>query len=48
LDYSPAKFTGTFKGLEGILVLPWNERYSEEHVNYIADAIKESAETLSI
>jgi perosamine synthetase len=48
LDYSPDKFAGTFKGLEGILVLPWNERYSDEHVNYIADAIKETADALSI
>src|SRR5205814_932964 len=26
VDYSPARFPGTFAALEGILVLPWNER----------------------
>ncbi len=40
LDYSPAKFPGTFAGLEWVLVLPWNESYTDEHIDYIADAVK--------
>jgi len=40
VDYSPALFPGTFAGLEKVLVLPWNEAYTDEHIDYIADAIK--------
>ncbi len=40
VDYSPANFSGTFEGLEKVLVLPWNEAYTDEHVNYIAGSIK--------
>ena len=47
VDYSDAKFAGTFEGLEGILVLPWNEKYEEEHVEFIAGAIRESASSLA-
>lgn len=39
LDYTPALFPGTFEGLEKVLVLPWNEAYTDEHIDYIADAI---------
>jgi dTDP-4-amino-4,6-dideoxygalactose transaminase len=42
LDYSPERFPGTFAGLEGVLVLAWNERYTQEHVDYLADAIREA------
>jgi perosamine synthetase len=41
LDYSHDRFPGTFGALEGILVLPWNERYTAEHVHYLADALHE-------
>lgn len=47
VDYDPARFTGTFEALDHILVLPWNERYTPEHVDYIADAIREAAAQLS-
>lgn len=47
LDYNPARFPGTFEALDHILVLPWNERYTPEHVDYIADAIREAVEQLS-
>ena len=30
---------GSYAGLDRILVLPWNERYTSEHVRYIADSI---------
>lgn len=40
LDYDPAKFPGTFDGLEQVLVLPWNEAYTDEHISYIAHAIQ--------
>ena len=40
VDYSPARFPGTFEALEGVLVLPWNERYTEEVVNALAHEIR--------
>ena len=46
VDYSRERFQGTFDGLEQVLVLPWNERYTEAHVNYIADSIVASANEL--
>ncbi len=42
VDYTPSKFPGTFSGLEAVLVLPWNEAYTDEHIEYIADAIREA------
>lgn len=39
VDYNPAKFPGTFKGLHDVLVLPWNERYTDEHIEYIAENV---------
>lgn len=39
VDYSKELFPGTYKGLERILVLPWNERYTPDHVEYLADSL---------
>jgi len=46
LRYDPAHFPGTTAALEGVLVLPWNERYTREHVNYIASFIQQAVEGL--
>jgi perosamine synthetase len=46
VDYDRARFPGTFAALDHILVLPWNERYTDEHVDYIAAAIYEAAASL--
>ncbi|MBD2179053.1 DegT/DnrJ/EryC1/StrS family aminotransferase [Pseudanabaena sp. FACHB-1998] len=46
VDYATDRFTGTYSGLEAVLVLPWNERYTDEHINYIAEAILEAVEQL--
>jgi perosamine synthetase len=43
VDYAPSLFTGAFEALERILVLPWNERYTDDHVDYLAASIKEAA-----
>ena len=42
LDYHPDKFPLTFQALKNILVLPWNENYQQEHVDFIAEAIHDS------
>lgn len=47
VDYDAGRFPGTFAALEGVLVLPWNERYTDEHVEYIAGAIRDAARSLS-
>lgn len=47
VDYSPSKFPGTFSGLESILVLPWNERYNDEHVHYIAASIQQAVDEMA-
>lgn len=47
VDYSPAKFSGVLSGLESVLVLPWTERYTEEHVDSIASVIRMSVEALT-
>jgi len=39
VDYNPEKFTGTYDALATILVLPLNERYSNEHVSYVIESI---------
>ncbi len=46
VNYDRARFPGTFSGLQSILVLPWNEHYRKEHVDYIAGAIRDAAERL--
>ena len=46
VDYNPDRFPGTFSGLEWVLVLPWNERYTDAHINYIADAIIDAVDEL--
>jgi len=48
LDYSKSRFPQTFKALEDVLVLPWNERYTDEHLQYIADSVRESVEQIRI
>jgi len=44
--YDPKDYPGTFEALSHIVVLPWNEFYNKEHVNYIAENIREVAKTL--
>lgn len=44
--YDPKEFPGTFDALSHVVVLPWNEFYSEEHVHYIAESIKDVAQAL--
>jgi dTDP-4-amino-4,6-dideoxygalactose transaminase len=47
LDYRRESFPGTFSGLEGVLVLPWNERYTEDHVAYITESITSAVHELA-
>jgi dTDP-4-amino-4,6-dideoxygalactose transaminase len=47
VDYSRDRFPGTFAGLEAVLVLPWNERYTDEHVSYIAASLRYAVNELA-
>lgn len=44
LRYNREQYPQTFAGLDHTLVLPWNERYTEEHVEYIASSVREVIE----
>ena len=46
VDYDRRHFPGTMAGLEQVLVLPWNEQLTAEHVDSIADAIQNSVASL--
>jgi dTDP-4-amino-4,6-dideoxygalactose transaminase len=46
VDYSAEKFPGTFAGLEQALVFPWNERMTDEHVDFLGDSIREAVASL--
>lgn len=45
---NPKNFSGTYKGLSQVLVLPWNENYKDEHLYYIRDHILESIKGLQV
>ena len=45
--YDPMNYPGTMDALSHVVVLPWNEFYTEEHVDYIAENIREAALKLS-
>jgi dTDP-4-amino-4,6-dideoxygalactose transaminase len=47
VDYGRDRFPSTYEALEGVLVLPWNERYTEEHVDYLASSIRQAAARLA-
>lgn len=47
LDYRRERFAGTYDGLEHVLVLPLNERYTEQHVAGLLDALRTVREELA-
>ncbi|MEA2238768.1 MAG: perosamine synthetase [Thermoanaerobaculia bacterium] len=42
VDYHPSRYPGVYEAMEGRLALSWNERYTNEHVDYIAGRIREA------
>ena len=46
IDYEMANYPMTERALNDVLVLPWNEKYTEEHVRYIADNVRIAASQL--
>jgi dTDP-4-amino-4,6-dideoxygalactose transaminase len=47
VDYSAERYSGAYDALAHFLVLPWNERYEERHVRYLAECIAEAADRLT-
>jgi dTDP-4-amino-4,6-dideoxygalactose transaminase len=47
LDYRPEAYPGSLAALERVLVVPWNDRYTEDDVDYIGDGLAWAAQTLS-
>jgi perosamine synthetase len=43
LDYGRSRFPGVYEALDGILVLPWNERFEPEHLDFLAESIQEAS-----
>jgi perosamine synthetase len=48
VDYRDENFSGTLRGLERVLVLPWNERFSDEDVRFIAEVTHSAVAELSL
>ena len=44
--YDPDDYPGTMRGLERVVVLPWNEFYTDEHVAFIAAAVRSAVTEL--
>jgi dTDP-4-amino-4,6-dideoxygalactose transaminase len=47
VDYAAERFPGTFEYLDRVLVLPWNEKYTADHVNYLASSVYHAAKRLT-
>ncbi|OWK42952.1 DegT/DnrJ/EryC1/StrS family aminotransferase [Fimbriiglobus ruber] len=47
VDYSAERFPGTFDYLDRVLVLPWNEKYTDDHLNYLGASIYQAATRLA-
>ena len=47
VDYSRELFEGTWNALEHVLVLPWNEKYTDEHIQYLARNVREAVASLT-
>ncbi len=48
VDYTLENFPATTKALHDVLVLPWNEKYTDEHVRYIAENVRKTADQLRL
>jgi dTDP-4-amino-4,6-dideoxygalactose transaminase len=48
VDYSPERFPGTFEALDRVLVVPWNDCFTSEHVAYIGASINDAVARLAM
>ena len=47
VNYSAERFPGTFEYLDRVLVLPWNEKYTDDHLNFLASSVYHAATKLT-
>jgi len=47
IEYNAADYPGTMQGLARVVVLPWSEFYTDEHVSFIASAVRNAANQLA-
>lgn len=47
VDYAAERFPGTLEYLDRVLVLAWNEKYTADHLNYVAAAVYQAAKQLA-
>ncbi|HZV80519.1 MAG TPA: DegT/DnrJ/EryC1/StrS family aminotransferase [Candidatus Binatus sp.] len=47
LDYRRERFPGTFEALDRVLVVPWNDRFTDRHVEFIAASVRDAAVRLA-
>lgn len=47
VDYAPARYPGTYRALEEMLVLPWTEQHSDAHADHLAEAFRQALGGLS-
>jgi perosamine synthetase len=47
VNYDRSQFHGTWDALEHVLVLPWNELYTAEHIDYLASSIRAAVTSLT-
>ena len=47
VDYRAERFPGTFEYLDRVLVLPWNEKYTLDHLNYLASSVYQTCKALA-
>jgi perosamine synthetase len=46
VTYDPADYPNTMRALERVVVLPWNEFYTDAHVDFIAGAVRTAVRSL--
>jgi perosamine synthetase len=46
VHYDPESYPGAFRGLARVLVLPWNEQYTDEHVSFLAENIQRAVSSV--
>ena len=47
INYDSARFPGTYRALDQMLVLPWNERYTQNHLEFLAASVREAVYCLT-
>ncbi|HYD50878.1 MAG TPA: DegT/DnrJ/EryC1/StrS family aminotransferase [Terriglobales bacterium] len=47
IHYDASEYPGTIEGLRRVVVLPWNEFYTDAHVDFIASSVQDAVDSLT-